>query len=90
MRAVSTIKNPWIAEKLNMGDPDGVSRYVSELRQGKRPSSAAFALKITDIRVCPLLACILNGSTRGFWSVGLGLLVPPRATPLRPSLSQTR
>jgi len=51
LRAVSTVKNPWLAKKLNMGDPDGVSRYVSELRQGKRPAAAELALRITDIRV---------------------------------------
>lgn len=51
LRMVTTVKNPWLAEKLNMGDPDGVSRYVSELRQGKRPDAALLATKITDIRV---------------------------------------
>jgi hypothetical protein len=24
------ISNPWLTEHLHMGDPDGVSRYVSE------------------------------------------------------------
>lgn len=51
LRAISTVKNPWLAEKLNMGDPDGVSRYVSELRQGKRPEAAKLLRRITEIRV---------------------------------------
>ena len=51
LRRVSTVKNTWLAEALNMGDPDGVSRYVSELRQGKRSVAAELGLRITDIRV---------------------------------------
>jgi len=51
LRAISTVKNPWLAEQLNMGDPDGVSRYVSELRRGKRPAASELMLKIADIRV---------------------------------------
>jgi hypothetical protein len=51
LRAISTMKNPWLAEKLNMGDPDGVSRYVSELRQGKRPAAAKLLRRISDIRM---------------------------------------
>lgn len=51
LRAISTVKNPWLAERLHMGDPDGVSRYVSELRQGKRPEAAKLVGKLSDIRV---------------------------------------
>lgn len=51
IRTVSTVKNPWLSEKLHMGDPDGVSRYVSELRQGKRPEAVKLLKRITDIRV---------------------------------------
>ena len=51
LRAISTVKNPWLAGKLHMGDPDGVSRYVSELRQGQRPAAAAILQQIADIRV---------------------------------------
>jgi putative transposase len=51
LRANSTVKNPWLAEQLRMGDPDGVSRYVSETKQGKRPAAAALLRQITDIRV---------------------------------------
>jgi len=51
LRAISTVKNPWLAGKLHMGDPDGVSRYVSELRKGKRPEAAVILQRIADIRV---------------------------------------
>jgi hypothetical protein len=51
LRAISTVKNPWLACKLHMGDPDGVIRYVGELRQGKRPAAAAILQQIADIRV---------------------------------------
>ena len=51
LRAISTVKNPWLAGKLHMGDPDGVSRYVGELRQGKRPAAAAILQQIADIRI---------------------------------------
>lgn len=50
-RSTTTVKNPWLAEQLNMGDPDGVSRYVGEFRQGKRPSVEKIWRQITDIRV---------------------------------------
>ncbi len=51
LRKISIVKNPWLAEKLHMGDPDGVSRYVSELWQGKRPEAAKLLRRISDIRV---------------------------------------
>ncbi|MBM3854551.1 MAG: transposase [Verrucomicrobia bacterium] len=51
LRAISTVKNPWLAERLHMGDPDGVSRYVSELRLGKRPEAAQLIGRISGIRV---------------------------------------
>ncbi|MDO8539047.1 MAG: transposase [Opitutaceae bacterium] len=51
LRAISTVKNPWLAEKLHMGDPDGVSRYVSELRQGKRPEAAKLLRRVSRIQV---------------------------------------
>ncbi|GAB5562712.1 MAG: hypothetical protein SynsKO_43590 [Synoicihabitans sp.] len=37
MRKSTTATNRWLAEKLNMGAPDGVSRYVSEAKNGLRP-----------------------------------------------------
>jgi REP element-mobilizing transposase RayT len=51
LRATTTVKNPWLAERLVMGDPDGVSRYVSEARQGRRPGVKRLMARITDIRV---------------------------------------
>ena len=51
LRRHTTVKNPWLAERLHMGDPDGVSRYVSELRAGKRPQAAQLLARLSDIRV---------------------------------------
>jgi hypothetical protein len=36
LKAATTVTNPWLAAQLHMGAPEGVSRYVSELREGKR------------------------------------------------------
>ncbi|PTY04901.1 transposase [Opitutaceae bacterium EW11] len=51
MKSCCTVKNPWLADRLHMGDPDGVSRYVGELAKGQRPSASFLIKKITDIRV---------------------------------------
>jgi REP element-mobilizing transposase RayT len=51
LKRVSTVKNPWLAQRLHMGDPDGVSRYCSECHAGARPEAAALLVRITDIRV---------------------------------------
>jgi REP element-mobilizing transposase RayT len=51
LKATSTVSNPWLAQRLHMGDPDGVSRYCAECRAGARPEAAALLAKITDIRV---------------------------------------
>jgi len=51
LKAVSTVSNVWLAERLRMGDPDGVSRYVGELLRGMRKESEKVVRKITDIRV---------------------------------------
>ncbi len=51
LKATTTASNPWLARRLHMGDPDGVSRYCAECRAGKRPEAAALLRKITDIRV---------------------------------------
>ncbi len=42
------------AEQLHMGNPDGVSRYVSELKRGQRKETKGFMQKTTNIRVCPV------------------------------------
>lgn len=51
LRRVSTVKNPWLAENLRMGDPDGVSRYVSEARRGLRIDASKLEREIVHVRV---------------------------------------
>jgi len=51
LRSVSTVTNVWLAENLRMGAADGVSRYVSELRRGKRKDAEKLLTKIANIRV---------------------------------------
>jgi hypothetical protein len=51
LKSVSTVTNVWLAEQLGMGAPDGVSRYVSELRCGERKEAEKLLNKITNIRV---------------------------------------
>lgn len=51
LKSVSTVTNVWLAEQLGMGAPDGVSRYVCELRCGKRKAAEKLLNKITNIRV---------------------------------------
>ncbi len=51
LKQTTTASNPWIARRLHMGDPDGVSRYCTECRLGQRPEASALQAKITDIRV---------------------------------------
>jgi hypothetical protein len=51
LRLTSTVSNVWLAEQLRMGDPDGVSRYVGEVKRGKRKESEGLLRKITGIRV---------------------------------------
>jgi len=51
LRLTSTVSNVWLAAQLRMGDPDGVSRYVGELRRGQRKEAKGLIQKITNIRV---------------------------------------
>ena len=51
LKATTTVTNPWIGSFLNMGHADAVSRYVSELRAGKRSQAGALLARISDIRV---------------------------------------
>ena len=51
LKSASTVSNVWLAEQLRMGDPDGVSRYVGEMRRGMRKEAEKLMRKITDIRV---------------------------------------
>jgi putative transposase len=41
LRRHTSATNPWLTAHLHMGPPDAVSRYVSEVRLGKRPLAAA-------------------------------------------------
>lgn len=44
LKTHTSVLNRWLSEQLHMGPPDAVSRYVGELRSGKRPAAAeAFA-----------------------------------------------
>ena len=47
----TTVTNPWLARRLHMGAPDGVSRYCTECRAGQRPEAALLLAKISDILV---------------------------------------
>jgi hypothetical protein len=40
LKAHTSVLNRWLTEQLHMGPPDAVSRYVGELRTGKRPAAA--------------------------------------------------
>jgi putative transposase len=40
LKTHTSVLNRWISEQLHMGPPDAVSRYVGELRSGKRPAAA--------------------------------------------------
>ena len=42
----STVTNPWLAQALQMGAPEGVSRYVDELRLGSRAPAATLKSQI--------------------------------------------
>jgi len=51
LKSTSTVSNVWLAEQLRMGAPDGVSRYVGELRRGQRKDAERLRRKIASIRV---------------------------------------
>jgi REP element-mobilizing transposase RayT len=46
LKAATTVSNPWLAAQLHMGAPEGVSRYVTELREGKRPDAAKLIVRL--------------------------------------------
>jgi putative transposase len=50
-KQISTVTNVWLAQRLNMGAPDGVSRYCAECRSGKRSDAARLLKEISDIMV---------------------------------------
>ena len=47
----STVTNPWLAQALRMGAPEGVSRYVAELKLGRRAPAATLKSQISNIMV---------------------------------------
>lgn len=47
----TTVTNPWLARRLHMGAPAGVSRYCAECRGGQRPDAARLLAKISNIPV---------------------------------------
>jgi REP element-mobilizing transposase RayT len=47
----SAATNPWLADALRMGAPEGVSRYVAELKLGGREPAAELKAKISNIMV---------------------------------------
>jgi putative transposase len=51
MRGRTQVTNVWLAKKLQMGDPDGVSRYVGLFRQGGTEAKFFFKRLTTGIRV---------------------------------------
>lgn len=51
IKSKSTVSNVWLAEQLHMGTPAGVSRYITEFRQGQRKTAKSFAGRIANIMV---------------------------------------
>ncbi|MSU66121.1 MAG: transposase [Opitutus sp.] len=43
----SSVSNRWLSEQLAMGAPDGVSRYVGELKRGGRPEATRLIERLT-------------------------------------------
>lgn len=51
LKQKTTATNPWLATALRMGAPAGVSRYVTELKNGTRPNAAVQLARISNITV---------------------------------------
>jgi hypothetical protein len=47
MKASSSVSNRWISERLHMGAPDAVSRYVAEVTSGKRVSAGILLKRLS-------------------------------------------
>ena len=47
MKTTTRVSNRWLTERLNMGAPDGVSRYCTECRDGRRPAAAGYFDRLT-------------------------------------------
>jgi putative transposase len=50
LKATTTVTNPWLAAQLHMGAPEGVSRYVTELHEGKRDEAAELLLRLAPAK----------------------------------------
>jgi len=51
LKAVSNVTNGWLAERLKMGAPEGVSRYVTEMRNGRRQDAEKLSRKISKVKI---------------------------------------
>jgi len=51
LKAITPVRNAWLASRLHMGATAGVSRYVTELHAGQRPEAQALHGKISNITV---------------------------------------
>jgi hypothetical protein len=76
MRTHTTVSNRWLSERLHMGAPDGVSRYCSECKSGKRPAAQALMASLDDnplagrllgLRCCvgSINCCQISATARG-------------------------
>ena len=51
MKEITTVKNQWLGKRLAMGPAESVSRYVCELKKGKRPEAFRLYRRITRVVV---------------------------------------
>jgi len=54
LKSSTSVLNRWLSERLHMGPPDAVSRYVGELHLGKRPAAAAVLAELQGRRSAAL------------------------------------
>jgi hypothetical protein len=47
MKTSSSVPNRWLSERLHMGAPDAVSRYVAEVALGKRASAEVLLKRLS-------------------------------------------
>jgi len=43
--------NGWLSSRLNMGTDSGVSRYVRELKEGKRSEAAKLLMELENAKI---------------------------------------
>jgi hypothetical protein len=51
LKDITTARNQWLGSQLKMGPAESVSRYVSELKQGKRPDALRIYRQIAKVVV---------------------------------------